>query len=323
MRLQDILQEIRAMSRGEIAVRVMWMAACTALALLVEDSGFAIAQLGGLGAFGELGDRDRQSDPAPSTSAQTTPQFDPILAALSNEAGLGLGQFDPQTLLQGSPANQAIAIMNQSARTEQEKALAVKVFDAAFRDYRKVDHPKNFDDLGNEEKRVLRELAGRAGYASLQDLLQAEKTFRDRVEPIIDQFAVLAAYMPVVASVGGNSGAQSQAIVIRAMAFDSIPSQMVRRVMLRSTVIGLVNGIVIGLLSGTIAGVFTGEIKIAFVIGLATLANLVIANVVGSGIPVALERLGQDPALASNIFMTMVTDMVGFGGFLAIATALL
>jgi magnesium transporter len=144
-----------------------------------------------------------------------------------------------------------------------------------------------------------------------------------RFEPVINQFAVLAAYMPVVASVGGNSGAQSQAIVIRAMAFDSIPSQMVRRVLLRSLMIGLINGIVIGLLSGSIAALFTGEPKIGFVIGLATLINLLIANVVGSGIPVLLERLGQDPALASNIFMTMVTDMVGFGGFLAIATALL
>jgi magnesium transporter len=144
-----------------------------------------------------------------------------------------------------------------------------------------------------------------------------------RFEPVINQFAVLAAYMPVVASVGGNSGAQSQAIVIRAMAFDSIPSQMVRRVLLRSLMIGLINGVVIGMLSGTIATVFTGEPKIGFVIGLATLINLLIANVVGSGIPVLLERLGQDPALASNIFMTMVTDMVGFGGFLAIATALL
>lgn len=144
-----------------------------------------------------------------------------------------------------------------------------------------------------------------------------------RFEPIINEFAVLAAYMPVVASVGGNSGAQSQAIVIRAMAFDTVPAQMVRRVLWRSLLIGLVNGVVIGLLSGSIAGLFTGDAKIAFVIGLATLANLLIANVVGSGIPFALDRLGQDPALASNIFMTMITDLVGFGGFLAIATALL
>jgi magnesium transporter len=144
-----------------------------------------------------------------------------------------------------------------------------------------------------------------------------------RFEPIIDQFAVLAAYMPVVASVGGNSGAQSQAIVIRAMAVDTVPTSMTRRILGKSLLIGLVNGVAIGILSGLIATGFTDEPRIGFVIGLATLGNLVIANLAGSGIPIVLDRIGQDPALASNIFMTLVTDLVGFGGFLAIATGLL
>jgi magnesium transporter len=142
-------------------------------------------------------------------------------------------------------------------------------------------------------------------------------------EPIISRLAVLAAYMPVVASVGGNSGAQSQAVVIRALAVDSIPAHWVRRVMLRSALVGLFNGIAVGALSGVIAALFTHQIGIGLVISLAALANLVVANLVGSGIPIILGILGKDPALASNIFMTMITDLVGFGGFLAIATALL
>ena len=144
-----------------------------------------------------------------------------------------------------------------------------------------------------------------------------------RFESVINQWAILAAYMPVVASVGGNSGAQSQAIVIRAMAVDSIPAHWVRRVMLRSGLVGLYNGLAVGALSGLIAALFTHELRIGLVIALAALANLVVANLVGSGIPILLDRLGKDPALASNIFMTMVTDLVGFGGFLAIATGLL
>lgn len=144
-----------------------------------------------------------------------------------------------------------------------------------------------------------------------------------RFEPVIERLAVLAAYMPVVASVGGNSGAQSQAVVIRAMAMDGVPAGQVRRVMGRSMLIGLVNGIAVGVLSGLIATAFTHEVRIGIVIGIAALVNLVIANAAGSGIPMLLERLGQDPALASNIFMTMITDLVGFGGFLAIATMLL
>ena len=142
-------------------------------------------------------------------------------------------------------------------------------------------------------------------------------------EPIISRLAVLAAYMPVVASVGGNSGAQSQAVVIRALAVDSIPSHWVRRVMLRSGLVGLLNGLVVGALSGVIAALFTHQARIGVVIALAALGNLIVANLVGSGIPIILDKLGKDPALASSIFMTMITDLVGFGGFLAIATAML
>jgi len=144
-----------------------------------------------------------------------------------------------------------------------------------------------------------------------------------RFEPVISRLAVLAAYMPVVASVGGNSGAQSQAVVIRAMAVDTIPIHWVRRVMLRSGLVGLFNGLAVGALSGVIAALFTHQPRIGLVISLAALANLVVANLVGSGIPIMLDKLGKDPALASNIFMTMITDLVGFGGFLAIATVML
>ncbi len=144
-----------------------------------------------------------------------------------------------------------------------------------------------------------------------------------RFEPIISEIAVLAAYMPVVASVGGNSGAQSQAVIIRAMATDTVPRGQVRQVLSRSLLIGLVNGFAVGVLSGVIAGGFTHSAEIGFVIGLAAQVNLIVANLAGSGIPLLLHSLGQDPAMASNIFMTMITDMVGFGGFLAIATVLL
>jgi len=144
-----------------------------------------------------------------------------------------------------------------------------------------------------------------------------------RFEPIISEVAVLAAYMPVVASVGGNSGAQSQAVVIRAMAVDGVPGGQIRRVLTRSLLIGLVNGFAVGVMSGLIAGGFTHSPRIGLVIALAAQANLVIANLAGSSIPLVLYRLGQDPAMASNIFMTMITDMVGFGGFLAIATVML
>jgi magnesium transporter len=87
--------------------------------------------------------------------------------------------------------------------------------------------------------------------------------------------------------------------------------------------VGFVNGLAIGALSGAIAATLTGQMRIGIVISLAALANMTIANFAGTGIPIVLDRLGQDPALASNIFLTLITDLVGFAGFLGIATLLL
>ncbi|MCJ7725538.1 MAG: magnesium transporter [Acidimicrobiia bacterium] len=144
-----------------------------------------------------------------------------------------------------------------------------------------------------------------------------------RFEPVIERVTVLAAFMPVIAGMGGNSGAQSQAVIIRAMGVQSIPAHMARRVLLREVTIGFVNGIAIGLLSGAIAAASTGQVRIGLVIGLAALTNMTVANLAGTGIPIVLDHMGLDPALASNIFLTTVTDMVGFAGFLGIATLML
>ena len=144
-----------------------------------------------------------------------------------------------------------------------------------------------------------------------------------RFEPVIDRLTILAAYMPVVASMGGNAGAQSLAVLIRAMAQEALPAGQIRRVVVRQLRTGAVNGFAIGLLSGAIAFGFTGNARIGVVVGLAAQVNLVAANLAGAAIPILLERAGKDPALGSNILMTTITDLVGFGGFLAIATLLL
>ena len=144
-----------------------------------------------------------------------------------------------------------------------------------------------------------------------------------RFEPVIDRLTILAAYMPVVASMGGNAGAQSLAVLIRAMAQEALPYGQIRKVVTRQLVTGAINGLAIGLISGSIAILFTGNLRIGLVVGLAAQANLLAANLAGTSIPIVLERFGKDPALGANILMTTVTDLVGFGGFLAIATLLL
>lgn len=142
-------------------------------------------------------------------------------------------------------------------------------------------------------------------------------------EGLIEEKAVLASFMPMIALLGGNSGAQSLAVVIRAMAVGSLPPGRAARAVRRETTIGLINGVVIATLSGLLGGVVAGDAGIGLVIAIAVFANLVAAGIVGASIPILLRRLGQDPALASNIFLTTVTDIVGFGGFLLTAKLLL
>ncbi len=149
---------------------------------------------------------------------------------------------------------------------------------------------------------------------------------------VISDEPVLAALMPVVALLGGNGGNQSLAVMIRSLASDDVPGTRVPGILLRQTGVGLLNGSLLAGVSFLIAyllldtGVFTtssNPVDVALVVGIAALANLVIATAAGSAIPVALRALGQDPALASSIFLTLITDVVGFGGFLLIAAALL
>ncbi|MEA2000847.1 MAG: magnesium transporter [Actinomycetota bacterium] len=142
-------------------------------------------------------------------------------------------------------------------------------------------------------------------------------------ESIIEAKTVLASFMPMVALLGGNSGAQSLAVVIRAMAVGSLPPGRAGRAIRREATIGLINGALIAILSGALGGIVAGDAAIGLVIGIAVFANLVVAGIVGASIPIILRALGQDPALASNIFLTTVTDIVGFGGFLLTAKVVL
>ena len=128
--------------------------------------------------------------------------------------------------------------------------------------------------------------------------------------------------MPVVALIGGNSGAQSLAIVIRALARNDVSEARVLEVIGKQTLIGIINGILVGTFSFLILS-FVGLSDFSLALGSAVFTNILIGNLFGSSIPLILKKLGFDPALASNIFLTLVTDIAGFGGFLAIALILL
>ena len=150
-----------------------------------------------------------------------------------------------------------------------------------------------------------------------------------RFHDVLDEFVVLAALMPLVARIGGDAGAQSLAVVIRGLAADEIPRAGTSRVVFREATIGAVNGAAIAVLAGVLGFVMqqlrggASPVRIGLSMAIAALVNLIIAGAAGSGIPLALRRLGFDPALGSNLFLTTVTDLMGFAGFLAVATLLL
>ena len=141
-------------------------------------------------------------------------------------------------------------------------------------------------------------------------------------EETITSNVLLAALMPVVALIGGSSGAQSLAIVIRALARNDVSEARVLDVIGKQTLIGIINGILVGTFSFFILS-FVGLGDFSLALGSAVFTNIFIGNLFGSSIPLILKKLGFDPALASNIFLTLVTDIAGFGGFLAIALLLL
>ena len=141
-------------------------------------------------------------------------------------------------------------------------------------------------------------------------------------EETIASDILLAALMPVVALVGGNSGAQSLAIVIRALARNDVSDARVFEVIGKQTFIGIINGIFVGVLSFLILS-FIGLNDYSLALSIAVFGNIFIGNLFGSSIPLMLKKIGFDPALASYIFLTLITDIVGFAGFLGIALLLL
>ena len=143
-----------------------------------------------------------------------------------------------------------------------------------------------------------------------------------KFEETIASDILLAALMPVVALVGGNSGAQSLAIVIRALARNDISDARVFEVIGKQTLIGIVNGIFIGILSFFML-TFIGLNDYSLALSIAVFGNIFVGNLFGSSIPLMLKKIGFDPALASNIFLTLITDIAGFAGFLGIALLLL
>ena len=142
-------------------------------------------------------------------------------------------------------------------------------------------------------------------------------------EVIIAQFVALAVLMPIVASMGGNAGTQSLTVAVRAIATKDLTGANVWRVIRREVLVGLINGLIFAVVMGIVGVLWFGGPELGFIIAAAMVINLVVAGLAGTVIPVVLERMGIDPALASGAFVTTVTDVVGFFAFLGLAAIVL
>jgi len=142
-------------------------------------------------------------------------------------------------------------------------------------------------------------------------------------DKIIAQFVALAVLMPIVASMGGNAGTQSLTVAVRAIATKDLTGSNVWRVIRREVLVGLINGLIFAVVMGIVGVLWFGGPELGFIIAAAMVINLVVAGLAGTVIPVVLDRLGIDPALASGAFVTTVTDVVGFFAFLGLAAIVL
>jgi magnesium transporter len=142
-------------------------------------------------------------------------------------------------------------------------------------------------------------------------------------EGSIAKLAALAALMPIVAGIGGNSGNQTTTLIVRAIALGQVSPANARRLLAKELAIAAVNGVLWGGVLGMLAWGLYGNVALGAVMSLAMLLNLIVTALAGIFIPLAMERFGRDPAVGSSVFLTFVTDSMGFFIFLGLATIIL
>jgi magnesium transporter len=142
-------------------------------------------------------------------------------------------------------------------------------------------------------------------------------------EHTIAQLVALAALMPIIASVGGNTGNQTSALIIRAISKGQITDENTKHLFHKEISVSAINGLMLGIAAGLFALVFYRDVALALVIYVAMQLTLVVAAVLGMIVPVLINKAGRDPALGSSVLLTAATDSVGFFIFLGLAALFL
>ncbi len=136
----------------------------------------------------------------------------------------------------------------------------------------------------------------------------------------IEQMVALAFLMPIVASMGGNAGMQTLAVTIRAIAKKELSTSNFNRVVGKEFIIGVLNGIIFAVITAVIVEFWFKEIGLSILIGVSMVLNMIVAGLFGILVPVSLKKINIDPALASSVFVTTITDVIGFLSFLGLGS---
>jgi len=139
-------------------------------------------------------------------------------------------------------------------------------------------------------------------------------------EGTIDLFPVLAIFMPIVAGMGGNAGTQTLTVIVRGIALGELTWSNSRKALVKEALVGLGNGVVLGAVAAAVVWIFRGNPTLGLVLGMAMIINMFVAATTGVLIPLGLRAANIDPALASSVFITTMTDVFGFFSFLGLAT---
>jgi magnesium transporter len=171
---------------------------------------------------------------------------------------------------------------------------------------------------------VLRSVRARAPWllVNLVTALVASAVIR-AFEGSIAQLATLAVLMPIVASMGGNAGTQALAVAVRAIASRDLTESNAPRYILREAMTAMSNGVLLALLLAVVVWFWFSDARLSAAIALAILINFACAGLAGILVPLTLRRFGADPAVSSSVFVTFVTDIIGFLAFLGLATIIL
>ncbi len=142
-------------------------------------------------------------------------------------------------------------------------------------------------------------------------------------EGTISRVTALAVFMPIVAGMGGNAATQTLTVIVRGLALGELSWGNAQKALVKETLIGIGSGLTLGIVAALVAWVTKGAPMIGLLLGLAMLCNMIVATVAGTLVPLGLKAMRVDPALASAVFITTFTDVVGFASFLGFATIFL